>query len=291
MLPRLILLLVLTHFCHLSVAQDWEGDVVWIYSQEEFRSASTNVVRHVKVLDTVIQNRTAIKVEREWFAPKTSGFGVESYLYFSYGNGVVEYYDFMAEEFYPLYDFNLEVGDTLSSVCLEGTTVPAYTRAIIDSISMTTVNGESRKVQHLNVLVDPNIACSTDDRVIEGVGFESYFLPQHAFADPVIGGSLLCYQDRSFTFPISSSCDLSVGVNDIVQKEVDIFPNPVYDQLNIEGERPVRIELYNMAGVRMNIENGIDKISLAHLPNGIYILRLQYEEGYLLKRFVKNANY
>jgi hypothetical protein len=71
-----------------------------------------------------------------------------------------------------------------------------------------------------------------------------------------------------------------------------IFPNPVQDQLNISSQFPiVDFEVLDMQGRVMMTENvgGFqDSISMASLPSGMYMLRLNTTQGFVVKRFVKS---
>ena len=71
-----------------------------------------------------------------------------------------------------------------------------------------------------------------------------------------------------------------------------IFPNPVQDQLNISAQFPiVDFEVLDLQGRVMMTENvgGFqDSISMASLPSGMYMLRLNTTQGFLVKRFVKS---
>lgn len=63
---------------------------------------------------------------------------------------------------------------------------------------------------------------------------------------------------------------------------VQIFPNPANDILNVESEEPVAsILLYNLSGKKMLQQNkkGASGINVAHLPNGVYIMQLIFDNG------------
>ena len=62
---------------------------------------------------------------------------------------------------------------------------------------------------------------------------------------------------------------------------ISIYPNPSSGiiQLRAEGEVPVNMELYNLLGESLFNIPWKTELNLKELPNGIYMLRLQYTDG------------
>lgn len=60
------------------------------------------------------------------------------------------------------------------------------------------------------------------------------------------------------------------------EKQLVIYPNPVSDKVYIKGEKVSEAEMYLMDGRKLNISINADQsIDVAHLPKGIYILKLK----------------
>lgn len=60
------------------------------------------------------------------------------------------------------------------------------------------------------------------------------------------------------------------------EKQLVIYPNPVSDKVYIKGEKVSEVEMYSMDGRKLNISiNGDQSIDVAHLPKGIYVLKLK----------------
>ncbi|PWW30678.1 T9SS type A sorting domain-containing protein [Chryseobacterium sp. AG844] len=60
------------------------------------------------------------------------------------------------------------------------------------------------------------------------------------------------------------------------EKQLVIYPNPVSDKVYIKGEKVSEVEMYSMDGRKLNISiNGDESIDVAHLPKGIYVLKLK----------------
>jgi DNA/RNA endonuclease YhcR with UshA esterase domain len=70
-----------------------------------------------------------------------------------------------------------------------------------------------------------------------------------------------------------------LGVENIYQGMVNVYPNPSDNWLNIEAEDPVLSgRIFNIEGrLVMQIEGRERKINVAHIPSGIYQLQLQFE--------------
>jgi CubicO group peptidase (beta-lactamase class C family) len=71
---------------------------------------------------------------------------------------------------------------------------------------------------------------------------------------------------------------------------VRIFPNPTNDILNIETTENIKnIEIYNSVGQLMLAQNtpSAPTLSVAHLPKGIYFVKIQTDNGVKTVRFCK----
>ncbi len=78
-----------------------------------------------------------------------------------------------------------------------------------------------------------------------------------------------------------------VGLNELEQNEIEVYPNPTTDHLNIKSNSPIiGIQIFNSLGeiVQNEIESNF---SIAHLENGIYILKIQTVDNTSLVRIIK----
>lgn len=71
-----------------------------------------------------------------------------------------------------------------------------------------------------------------------------------------------------------------------------VWPSLLMDQLNIQidNDSPVQFALHNLAGqqvVDQQLQNRLSTISLAHLPAGIYMVRLQQDQNVQTYKIVK----
>ena len=69
--------------------------------------------------------------------------------------------------------------------------------------------------------------------------------------------------------------------NDIV-----IYPNPTKDVLMIETRLDINVEMYNMTGGVINVDNN-KKIDLSNYPDGIYNLIIRYDKIVINKKIIK----
>ena len=69
--------------------------------------------------------------------------------------------------------------------------------------------------------------------------------------------------------------------NDIV-----IYPNPTKDVLIIETRLDINVEMYNMTGGVINVDNN-KKIDLSNYPDGIYNLIIRYDKIVINKKIIK----
>ena len=84
----------------------------------------------------------------------------------------------------------------------------------------------------------------------------------------------------------------------IVEKkqEITVKPNPTTGQLTINSEQLTisSVEVYDVVGqnvganLRVRPENNEITIDVSHLANGMYFLKIQTENGIVMKKFVKN---
>ena len=82
-------------------------------------------------------------------------------------------------------------------------------------------------------------------------------------------------------------------INEIVASELTIYPNPVYDKLNIQvssAENIKYIEIFDTTGKRMlaRKKNPSDSINFNNLRNGLYFIKIVLEDNAVFyKKIVK----
>jgi hypothetical protein len=193
-----------------------------------------------------------------------------------------------------LYDFSMQVGDTLKGYLTQWFFSPDTVQAI-DSIL---IGNSYRKRWVINYCYDFYL--------IEGIG-STYGLTEQSpgcILDCCPGIYLTCFkQDNQILYPdTATTCEIitvSVDEKENMEHGITIFPNPASDVLNISFnvEKPgdVALLLYNLLGQetifllseKVNIgENNIN-VSVADMPDGIYFLKLLINENVITKKIIK----
>jgi hypothetical protein len=182
----------------------------------------------------------------------------------------VYFYDNNYSQEFLLYDFSLNVGDTL-----EGMMSPLYGYAIVSSIDSVLVGSNFRKkINH------------SSGSWIEGIGSTSGLLEN--FSGPDEFSNLVCFKHKvTEIYPDTiSACDILTQMKEIrVKSAFSIAPNPIHTYATIQaGNEFINSELiiYNLFGqqvkTQMIYENSI-RIERDGLNAGIYFYRAVNSKG------------
>lgn len=175
-----------------------------------------------------------------------------------------------------LYDFGMEIGDTI--------TYSGYCQMYVVAIDSVLLNNNTmRKRFELEGVDTPY----ESQFWVEGIG-SNLSMDQHMgnfclFDAPA---RLLCfYEDDQLLYPDDPPSCFLTDVNDvIVDANIDIYPNPFSDQIIINDIENsfVKATIYNPLGEIIHhqpLNDTITKISLSDLRVGIYYLSLVDEDG------------
>lgn len=180
---------------------------------------------------------------------------------------------------YLLYDFSINIGDTLK------TTNQVDSIQILQSIDSIYIQNKFRKrwVFYGNF--------SSQREVIEGIGCtKGLFFPLQYESENY--QLLTCYEDSNFfwTNPQLGSDCFSVGIkeNNKERYKVKVNPNPTSGKLNIElAEIPkeyIIVKLYDITGRLIRVNEFFNQtnlsLELTDLQNGIYILNIKSKEEF-----------
>lgn len=78
-----------------------------------------------------------------------------------------------------------------------------------------------------------------------------------------------------------------VGINDVENAQVSIYPNPANDQLNVVANGVKMVEIMDAAGRRVLVTENAGSIDISNLANGIYMVRTLTNEGVNVQKIVK----
>ena len=66
------------------------------------------------------------------------------------------------------------------------------------------------------------------------------------------------------------------------------FPNPTTDYIHFGTEEPIeRVEIMNTTGQLVIVQNGMNKVSVSHLPSGNYLVNIVTAKGIAQSQFIK----
>ena len=125
---------------------------------------------------------------------------------------------------------------------------------------------------------------------VEGNGY-ALILPD----TQIDNGYFYAYTDNTFLPNGKSSNEYINNINDkntILQEEdlaLKIFPNPTGDFINIQTKEKIeRIEVLDMRGNSKKIKNNEkNKINVSNLSSGYYILKINFHNKVITKKFIK----
>ena len=70
---------------------------------------------------------------------------------------------------------------------------------------------------------------------------------------------------------------------------ISIFPNPTSDVLSLSSRYGIRrISIYSIKGKKLNVQLKDNSIDLSSFSIGVYLLRIESNEGISMKRVIKN---
>ena len=81
--------------------------------------------------------------------------------------------------------------------------------------------------------------------------------------------------------------DAALSNNEIDSNTLNYFPNPFQDYIQINSDRPINIELYDLSGRKLREFKNYNQefLDLSFLNKGTYIIKV---DGYLVRKLIKN---
>jgi hypothetical protein len=183
-----------------------------------------------------------------------------------------------------LYDFNLGVGDTVPNLSIRGN----GGMHVIKAIDGVLIGTKYHRTYHLTGGFEPAPS------IIEGVGTSAglFHYRNIMWSTPFFG----CFSHQQVLYKGNTNkvCGYiyeygtPTSVLGIEHKDdIKIYPNPVYDKLNIEAANAISVRIYNNTGslvTQQNIERGKLTLDVSAFPAGIYFMDLKGKEGNVIDR-------
>lgn len=252
-----------------STAQKWAAlGAKWTYNYS-WMSPSTSFSLTIEK-DTIINGMLCNKIPTS----------PPSYTYES--NDTVFF--FMQGGFRSTYYFNAQVGDTVTFFnnyisCMDGDSIILAT---IDSIDTIQISNQALKRFYSKPILDP-VGLTLFEALptyTERLGSSSFLYPffyRNCIVDQESYG-LCSYSDNLISY--SAGCISSIS-DEITNYEVNVYPNPIDDYINVLSNESGIFQLYNQLGqlvIAFPVENGkIERLSVSELNyslgNGVYIYK------------------
>ncbi len=233
--------------------------------------------------DTIITNNTYHKLvlSRIYFDENCN----ENYSYIGYQGAFRNQAEEKKAWFVPqgeeeevlLYDFNLQLGDTLPVSYINPYGMN-YSVVEIDSVEV----GNSFRKKYL--LGDENYPFEWPYELIEGIGGQNLIKPIEEWFNFESGYTFGCMNNAdSLIYPGGALCNLITSDKVIQQLPgFEIFPNPTHGKFWIgnvtHGNNPLLIEIYNpMVELLTQLESSKPQIEidLSGNPKGMYLVRIK----------------
>ncbi len=250
--------------------------------------------------DTVIGGVTARFIEKEVFGGESwTSYDTTSLI--AYSNDKKFYiFDDINNEFYILYDFNLQAGDTLTIqdsskyrgfYNIVGGTDIAFFQVVIDS-NVVKQRGNYSLI-HLYTSPTPNSSYFFNGPIVEYLG--NIF---SMFGEPTImtpggyPGYLRCYKDHYIDLT-HDNCEYitNSGIVFLEEDTYNIYPNPFTDSFQIEGidnHSIKEVNIFDSFGRLQKTVLNENRISMPNAASGIYFISILIEkDGVLSEKKLK----
>ena len=140
-----------------------------------------------------------------------------------------------------------------------------------------------------NMIVDPN---PQEFKYIEGCGG-----PYTYFADwigAVYEFDLVYFKKGNETWgiPVAPDCESLLTSTNSVNADIyiNVYPNPTSDIIHIQttGKKALNAEVFNIYGSLMLTSKTTDVIDMSNLSEGIYILKINFNDISVIRKIIKN---
>lgn len=149
-------------------------------------------------------------------------------------------------------------------------------------------NGSYESEEVVNYTFDTNQMLSNFIHpFVDRFGFDALLGKDNKFVNKIIGSSTNTNSEYRTTYNYGES---TASVNDSNLVNFTVHPNPTTSILNIDDSNFTlkNIEVYNIIGKRV-LRSTKNKINIENLVNGVYLLKVQSEDGnFATKRIIKN---
>lgn len=201
-------------------------------------------------------------------------------------------------KFRPTYYFNASVGDTISFYDTNQCGGDSIVHAVINEIDSIDVGNKFLK-RFKSIITDRDSTSIYGDLTytyIENVG--SNYLYPYLYCTDIFDQESYCicdYGDSTIQdfYVFHNNCiGVSIDEVNIADKEVSVFPNPFYDELNVQYSDDILVSSFTIIDLTgrtiKKIRQTSNNINLNDLPNALYNLQIHLTTGQTIhKRIIK----
>jgi hypothetical protein len=192
-----------------------------------------------------------------------------------------------------LYSFKQAVGDTI--FLLNTPTMQQY--VVADSVKTESILGQNRRVVYFTKHCKRQYLLKGTKaiRLAENVGLIDDIMDWGEFfcGIPETRSYMpTCYNSGTAIYPPNpSNCSPISAINERMDAQISIFPNPANTDLTINFPLELKlnsVELMNYLGQKIKVEKGgnLQKIDVSNLPNGAYFIRLLFDNQSITKKIM-----
>ena len=281
---KFALVIIVIYWCCSITSQEWApSNAEWYYTYNT--DMAVGYVKIKVVGDSTIQDKSCKilrQLEYGWIAPgyyDTNNLG-DVYTYEE--DGII--YVWAESQFYVLYDFTAEVGETWKVINPIDSDTSGV--VIVDSISYENVNGQLLKclfISNFSGCIGFN-----NTKIIENIGaVNSNMFPFYVdcLAHGLYGGPFRCYFENSnliYSTEIVSSCDYILSNPRISTiNQIELYPNPFSEQIYLDNnsDSEIKVSVYSLTGSiiknRFVARNSSIMIDMKGFSNNLFIVKLE----------------
>lgn len=253
------------------------------YSLLNAKNTSENGKNYFEV-DVVIETTEEFKLGlgQLYFNYNTAAFGdnisANMNLEYTQPSGYIlgEYYT------YPAYTNFRQNDNTSSRISV------SYQQSISEgTIIANNVMAEPKKLLHLKIeYINVSESAMLSFETNENYTNQTFTACGPSTFDPLNCSDYLGIQLFNDTFEGSQALNID---EELLDKSVSLFPNPVTDILTIISEIPLtKVEIYSVLGKKIKeIHTDFNAIATDQLSNSVYFLRIYSDNGYVVKKLIK----
>lgn len=289
-MKNILFILLLTICAHATYAQTWlANDHQWTYSVLNGLTLATGKCLQYIVKDTVVQGQNCKQVHLNCdpsFTPLRYAYAED--------NKVFAWRPSSGGEWIKIYDFNLQVGDTME---IPDAFIP--TKYKITKVDEVYIGQQWVKRQQWAQLNNNNNGTNIYD-ILEGIGnvgilgsptpqCSRFLMNEHPCTSSSDGPDykFICFSSNNNNYTPYEGCTVSAAEPKTdLKNEVAVHPNPANDHLTVRTalNNPIRrVQLYDVQGaLQLEVqpaETATVDVDTAQLPAGMYMLLVHSAEG------------